>query len=165
MAGPASRTALLRGLCLPLIALALVPLLLSAAIALRYVRIQSDWPVARGVLSGRILQGSADRAVLVDAFEYEKDGAAQKCLWEDPWVAAIPLIQRARMAARERRWHPGVRTRLKLDPDGEHCRPAYGWPEAVRLELTGPLMLSLFFALGALFVWLAPRPPGGSDRP
>ena len=98
-----------------------------------------------------------DEEVVRDDFSVER-GAVSLCHWDDVYARWVPALSHARAAARARRWRPGVRVRLKLDPSlPGSCRPAYGWPEFVRLELTGYVLLMLLFALGALFLRLARR--------
>jgi hypothetical protein len=50
-----------------------------------------------------------------------------------------------------------MRVRIRIDPqDPSRCRPAYGWPEAFRLELTFGVLLALFLGGAALFLQLEP---------
>jgi hypothetical protein len=147
-----------------LLVLALVPLGAAAWLALDYARTQRDWLPGRGLATARLVlpAGAADagRPALRDEFLYEREGRSQLCHWDDALVAYLPWLARTRAAARDRRWHVGMRPRLRIDPaDPARCRPAYGWPEAVRLDLTAGLLLGLLLAGGAVFLALMPRAP------
>jgi hypothetical protein len=93
---------------------------------------------------------------VVDEFSVDR-GPASLCRWTDPYAEAVPSLARVRAVARARHWRPGTRVRLKIDPaDAARCRPAYGWAEFVRLDLTGYIFLVLLFAGGALYVRMGP---------
>jgi len=98
-----------------------------------------------------------DDDVVRDDFSVDH-GAVSLCHWDDLYASWMPWLAHARAVARARHWRPGLRVRLKLDPAlPGSCRPAYGWAEFVRLELTGYALLALLFAFGALFLRLARR--------
>jgi hypothetical protein len=148
-----------------LLVLALVPLGAAAWLALDYARTQRDWLPGRGLATARLVlpagaAADAGRAVLRDEFVYEREGRNQLCHWDDTLASYLPWLARTRAAARDRRWHVGMRPRLRIDPaDPARCRPAYGWPEAVRLDLIAGILLGLLLAGGAVFLALTPRAP------
>ena len=93
---------------------------------------------------------------VVDEFSVDR-GPASLCRWTDPYAEAVPSLARVRAVARARHWRPGTRVRLKIDPeDAARCRPAYGWAEFIRLDLTGYVLLVFLFAGGALYVRMGP---------
>jgi hypothetical protein len=148
-----------------LLVLALLPLGAAAWLALDYARTQRDWLPGRGLATARLVLPAgggldAGRAVLRDEFVYERESRSQLCHWDDALVSYLPWLARTRAAARDRRWHVGLRPRLRIDPaDPARCRPAYGWPEELRLDLTAGLLLGLLLTGGAVFLALTPRAP------
>jgi len=150
----------------------IVVLLILAAVAgsggmwrtLVYVHETTSWTTAHGLMLGHSLGGVAgddeialDDEVVRDDFSVDH-GSISLCHWDDLYAAWLPAIGHVRAVARARHWRPGIRVRLKLDPTQPGvCRPAYGWAEYVRLELTGYVLLMLLFGCGALFIRLAPR--------
>jgi hypothetical protein len=138
---------------------------LAGAVHVRsYLHENATWLNAHGLLLGHpavaapvtgddVLYGD-DR--VVDEFSVDR-GPASLCRWTDPYAEAVPSLARVRAVARARHWRPGTRVRLKIDPaDAARCRPAYGWAEFVRLDLTGYIFLVLLFAGGALYVRMGP---------
>ncbi len=128
-----------------------------------YLNENATWLNVHGLLLGHPATSSAteddvlyadDR--VVDEFSVDR-GPASLCRWTDPYAEAVPSLARVRSVARARHWRPGTRVRLKIDPtDAARCRPAYGWAEFIRLDLTGYIFLVLLFAGGALYVRMGP---------
>jgi hypothetical protein len=128
-----------------------------------YLHENATWLNAHGLFLGRpvvaaqtaedMLYGD-DR--VVDEFSVD-GGPASLCRWTDVYANALPSLARVRAVARARHWRPGTRVRLKVDPaDAARCRPAYGWAEFIRLDLTGYVFLFLLFTGGALYVRMGP---------
>jgi hypothetical protein len=128
-----------------------------------YRRSQADWISARGLISARefVINKGGDSAQLSqglrDELTYEKSGALYTCHWDDRYAPYSDWLARARAQARASHWRIGMRVRIRIDPqDPSRCRPAYGWPEAFRLELSFGVLLALFLGGTALFVHLEP---------
>ena len=131
---------------------------LAGAVHVRgYLHENATWLNVHGLLLGHPAAASVsedDR--VIDEFSVDR-GPASLCRWTDPYAEAVPSLARVRAVARARHWRPGTRVRLKIDPaDAARCRPAYGWAEFVRLDLTGYIFLFLLFAGGALYVRMGP---------
>lgn len=144
-----------------LLVLAALALMAGANHTRLYRRENARWLTAHGLMLGRPGPTSAmndlgDEGRVIDEFSVER-GPASLCRWTDSYADAVPSLARVRAIARAKRWRPGTRVRLKIDPaDTTRCRPAYGWAEFVRLDLTGYVFLVLLFGLGALYVRLGP---------
>jgi hypothetical protein len=128
-----------------------------------YLRENATWLNVHGLYLGRPVVAVEDLVSrlcrddrVVDEFSVD-GGPASLCRWTDVYADAIPSLARVRAVARARHWRPGTRVRLKVDPaDAARCRPAYGWAEFTRLDLTGYVFLFLLFAGGALYVRMGP---------
>jgi hypothetical protein len=162
---PSGGAATLRGRFVGVLALMAVAVFLLGLNHVRlYMHENSTWLTAHGLLLGPpVLAGSPgeDYAVttdqVIDEFLIDR-GPATICRWVDAYAEAVPSLARVRAIARAKRWRPGTRVRLKINPTNvSRCRPAYGWAEFVRLDLTGYVFLVLLFGVGALYVHLEPR--------
>ncbi len=124
-----------------------------------YVTENATWTTVRGLMLGHAPgplpgedEGPYADDLVRDDFSIEH-GPVSLCHWDDPYASWLPVLAPVRAIARRRHWTAGLRARLKLDPaHPTECRPAYGWAEFVRIDLTVYVLLALLFAGGALFV-------------
>ena len=135
----------------------------TVLLADHYRRSQADWIAARGLISAReyVINTGGDSAELSlglrDELTYEKSGVLLTCHWDDRYAPYAAWLTRARAQVRASHWRIGMRVRIRIDPDDpSRCRPAYGWPEELRLELTFGILLALFLGGTALFIHMEP---------